>query len=469
MHLREIGSGSAPNLRLFMTASAITILVSIAVLAFFVSRLAQSSIMRTAKEEGAVLIDLVFGPVVQELATSSTLSASSVTKLDDLLMTRLGDRIKVMKVWLQDGTLVYASDKKLVGEKFPSEHLSAAFNGQAHSSFDELDDPENHFERQLGIPLIEIYAPFHRKDSHDIIAVGEVYNNGEQLAAELSSIRWRAVGIVGAITAPMTLILFLMMWRANIAISENRQSLQRNIEEARGLARQNDQLRQAAEDAKLETIQSNERLLNQIGQDLHDGPIQLVSILALRLSELLDPNQERSAIHTLELTARIDDLITNILTDLRDTSTGLVLPHLEGLTADETLRLAVRQHEDMTGTSVACEIDVLAFHPLAPLRVCIYRIVQECLNNAYGHAGGHGQHVAASTDTGSLTIVVRNSNTIVANPKRNTARSRTGLGLPGIKRRVEEFNGNFKVISSQHEIRVHVNLPLNAPDHAKVC
>ncbi len=141
--------------------------------------------MQSAAGEAALLIVAFLGPSIQELATSDKLSPNSVQKLDEILEGQLKSRIKNIKIWLRYGTLAYSTDKDLIGKRYPSKHLDLAFLGKISGSFDELDDEENQKERLLNIPLIEIYAPLRRTGSQDIIAVGELYNSGEQFASEL--------------------------------------------------------------------------------------------------------------------------------------------------------------------------------------------------------------------------------------------------------------------------------------------
>ena len=64
--------------------------------------------------------------------------------------------------------------------------------------------------------------------------------------------------------------------------------------EAKYLAAQNDRLRRLADDARLEAANSNENLLARIGQDLHDGPIQLVSLLMLKVTDPTATKQPES-------------------------------------------------------------------------------------------------------------------------------------------------------------------------------
>jgi signal transduction histidine kinase len=254
----------------------------------------------------------------------------------------------------------------------------------------------------------------------------------------------------------MMLVLFFMVRRASNLVNSQQATLMRKMTEAKNLATQNGRLRRAAEDARLAAATSNENLLARIGQDLHDGPIQLVSLLMLKLTESstgtgCDGTRDAGA---TALTARL-------LTELRSISTGLVLPELEGLTATETLRLAVRQHEEATGTKVCCQIGDLPGDILPPLIICLYRVVQEGLNNAFHHANAEGQRVEASADSRWIVISVSDSGPGFARSDNEKSRSRTGLGIAGLRNRVEALQGIFE-LTSQPGIgtRIRAKLPV---------
>ena len=123
----------------------------------------------------------------------------------------LGERMRLVKIWLPDATLVYSTNKESIGGQFPSSHITAAVGRQGDRRIRLSAGPENAAEKHLHTPLVEIYAPLFRTGTQEIIAVGEVYTDGRTLAADLASIRLTSAGIVGAVTAPMMLILFLMV------------------------------------------------------------------------------------------------------------------------------------------------------------------------------------------------------------------------------------------------------------------
>ncbi len=444
----------------FVLAAGITIAVSMGLLALAISQRIEASMMRTAAEEGALFTEVFLGPSAQDLATSRSLSPESVRKLDDLLAGKLGERVKLIKIWLPDATLVYSTNKETVGGRFPSHHIDDAAKGKVTGEFDFLDDVENAAENRHHVPLVEIYAPLFRTGTNDIIAVGEVYSDGRRLAADLASIQYVSVGIVGAVTAPMMLVLFFMVRRSSNLVNSQQAALMRKMIEAKNLATQNDRLRRAAEDARLDAATSNENLLARIGQDLHDGPIQLVSVLMLKLTEATGVRSTQTGCDGTR-DAGAPALTARLLTELRSISTGLVLPELEGLTATETLRLAVRQHEEATGTKVCCQIGDLPGDILPPVIICLYRIVQEGLNNAFHHANAEGQRVEASADSRWIVISVSDSGPGLGRSDNEKSRSRTGLGIAGLRNRVEALQGIFE-LTSQPGVgtRIRAKLPV---------
>jgi signal transduction histidine kinase len=442
----RIGSGTTSLARKFVLAAATTIAVSMGLLALAVSQRIEASMMRAATEEGARFTEVFLGPLAQDLATSRSLSSESMKKLDDLLAGKSGERMILVKIWLPDATLVYSTNKEAIGQRFPSSHITAAVAGKATGEFDYLQDVENATEKNLHTPLVEIYAPLFRAGTQEVIAVGEVYTDGRALAADLASIRLTSAGIVGAVTAPMMLILFFMVRGASNLVNGYQSTLIQNVVEAKYLAAQNDRLRRLADDARLEAADSNENLLARIGQDLHDGPIQLVSLLMLKVTDPTATKQLESGRDSAHDPA-IEPLTRRILTELRNISTGLVLPELEGLTPNEIIRLAVQNHEEATGTMVSRQIGDLPADLARPITICLYRIVQEGLNNAFHHGKAIGQRVEVWAEAQSIVIVVSDSGPGVVDSRRESSRSRTGLGIAGLRNRVEALKGTFEMTS----------------------
>jgi signal transduction histidine kinase len=251
-----------------------------------------------------------------------------------------------------------------------------------------------------------------------------------------------------------------MVRRASNLVTDYQSTLMGNMVEAKKLAAQNQRLRRVADDARLEAANSNENLLARIGQDLHDGPIQLVSLLMLKLT---DPTGEKrsEAGSGGPYDPATEALTARILAELRNISTGLVLPQLEGLAPNEILRLAVQNHEDATGTNVSRQIGELPGDLPLPVTICLYRIVQEGLNNAFHHGKAIEQRVEVRADTQSIVIAVSDSGPGLVDNDHANPRSRTGLGIAGLRNRVEALKGTFEMISQRGiGTQVRAKLPL---------
>ena len=80
---------------------------------------------------------------------------------------------------------------------------------------------------------------------------------------------------------------------------------------------------------------------------------------------------------------------------------------MEGSTVAQVIEYAVRNHERRTRSRVALDLG-----PDLPKRVptllltCLYRAVQEGLNNAFRHAEGKDQAVRIGVDGGQLVLEI---------------------------------------------------------------
>ena len=237
------------------------------------------------------------------------------------------------------------------------------------------------------------------------------------------------IALAAVMTAVLTLAFFVLVHRAAT-----------QTRELATLADRNAQLKLELEIARSETSRTTEHILGRVGQELHDGPIQLLSILSLKLFA------PRNAKPRHDAAPGVQGLLTRAIDDLRKIALGLVLPQLDDLSTSETLLLAVSQHEIITGTRVTSDIVELPFCSTSQ-RKCLYRVVREALNNSYRHANGNGQLVRASADSGSITVVVSDSGTdqsdLLDTPVK--VNREPSLGLDGLRRSVEDLDGSFEV------------------------
>jgi signal transduction histidine kinase len=132
---------------------------------------------------------------------------------------------------------------------------------------------------------------------------------------------------------------------------------------------------------------------------------------------------------------------------------------LNQLTLAESLTRVVRGHEQRTRTKVILEQRDIPNHASLPVKITLYRLVQEALNNAYRHAGGLDQRVNVSCAAGQLDVEVSDQGPGFSYDQV------TGwdkhLGLVGMRERVESLGGSFRVESAPgHGVKIIASLPL---------
>jgi signal transduction histidine kinase len=94
------------------------------------------------------------------------------------------------------------------------------------------------------------------------------------------------------------------------------------------------------------------------------------------------------------------------------------------------------------------------------MRTCIYRLVQEALQNVSRHSGANNAVVTVRQDGGSVSLTVEDDGQGFAPEKRR------GLGMLGMEERVRQLRGQFEVRSAPGKgttMRVTLPLPATQP------
>jgi signal transduction histidine kinase len=208
----------------------------------------------------------------------------------------------------------------------------------------------------------------------------------------------------------------------------------------------------------------NERFLRRIGSELHDGPAQDMGLALLKLDALIGRWEQGQAVPELvrELT-EIQSSLQNAQKEVRAISTGLSLPQLAELSLPQAVIRAVRAHERRTGSRVKLDVASLPEQAALPVKITVYRVIQESLNNSYRHAGGANQQLRAFMDGNLLALEITDEGPgFVPQP---SASFNGHLGLAGMRERVESLGGRFSVKSEPgNGTQVTARLPLRAEE-----
>ncbi|MBD0413904.1 sensor histidine kinase [Oryzicola mucosus] len=451
--------------RQFLFAGGLVSIVAMVVVGVFVTTLIKTSVTRNAAATTALYVDSIIAPLLPDIQRSTELDVSVQQALDETLnMGALGRRLVEFKIWRADGTILYSKDKSLVGKRFgPSKDLRNAWQGRVIAQLDEFDAIEAKTEGARGVSLLEIYNPILQPWSGEVVAVSEFYEVADDLRADLRHALWRAWAVVAAVTGAIFGTLATIVLRGSRTIDQQRVALAERVKELSDLLAANDALRTRVQQAAERATASNEQYLRRIGADLHDGPAQLVALASLTMdSAALDadaPTHKReTAVNAIRRS--LDDAMMEI----RSICNGLMLPSIETAELRDIVALAVASHEQRTLTKVQVS-QRGNFHGLflfmPPQKICVYRFLQEGLNNAYRHTGGAGQRVDVNCGKGLLTLAVTDSGQGFDVERAGGE----GLGLAGLRDRIESLGGTFSIETSTSGTRLSMTLKVKEPPH----
>ncbi|OHC51670.1 MAG: hypothetical protein A3D16_06540 [Rhodobacterales bacterium RIFCSPHIGHO2_02_FULL_62_130] len=422
--------------RQFALAGGVVMLVSALAVGGLVQGRIKEVVVRNTANATALYMESFIAPLTQGLADEDRLSEWARGEIGRLLAdTALGSRVVSFKIWRKGGLLVDASNTALVGQTFDvTENLKLAWKGEVRADFDDTGDQEDVAEHALGLPLLEIYSPIREVGSGRVIAVAEFYEVATQLKADLIWARLIAWAAVAGVMALIGASLFAVVLRGS-------RTIDRQLLALRDMSAGNLALRLRVQGAAARFSAMNDQALRRIGADLHDGPAQLMGFAALRLDALRGKMADPAARAELETVERA---VKDSIVEIRNISRGLSLPDIEKKPLDDILARLVDTHAARTGTEVklAGRLGALADLGL-PLKICIYRFVEEGLNNAWRHASGAGQEVrlAVTGDVMELCVLDRGAGFAQIPPEPDS--DTEGLGLDGLADRVESLGGRL--------------------------
>jgi signal transduction histidine kinase len=207
----------------------------------------------------------------------------------------------------------------------------------------------------------------------------------------------------------------------------------------------------AAQAASRRILAASERELQRIVLDMHDGPVQDV-FAALSHLQLLERalvghpalwERAQRAIHALE----------RALGEIRSFIGAFRPPGFERRALGPIIEGLVVQHETLTAQTVELSLAPDLGDCALPVKIALYRIVQEALANGHRHSGARREQVELRRQGGAIVLRVSDDGRGFDPAAVLAEEAAVGVegghfGLRGIQDRVEMLGGAFAIESA---------------------
>lgn len=207
--------------------------------------------------------------------------------------------------------------------------------------------------------------------------------------------------------------------------------------------------RQAIFDA-LQDGQEKER--TRLARELHDGIGARLSGLKMNL-EYLDMNAREYK----DLIAKVFQGLSETLEEVREVSHNLLPYQLYGKELRELLQNCIEQFNAYGGCSYDLSMDHVEADVSETIKMHLYRITAELLNNIHKHARATIASIQISIEEGIIEIIVEDNG---IGFEWDTLKP-DGIGLANIRSRVDVCKGTLNVDSSVKGTSVIIEIPLN--------
>jgi len=428
------------------SAASVLVLCGLIFVGLIAASHIENAIVQRSAGATALYMDSFVEQHVQELATSTTLSAENREALEKLLApAAIGRPIVSFRIWRGD-TVVFSNRRELIGRTFSPENArDIAWRGSLVAEFGQLNDDDDTNERALNLPLLEIYAPVHETGTGRIIAIAETYELAVALRDEVRAAQLFSWALVAGIAAAVVYFLLSLARRG----SRERGMLQGRISELSERDAENESFRKRVNRVNNRLCDMHERHLRRFGSELHDGPMQLVSLALLKLDYLheLISNPEPGLKYRADEIETIREALSQSLDDIRRLMGSVGPAEMESLALADVIGMAARRHVRRTGAQLTFDTDDLPGVVTLPLKSCVYRFVDEALDISFAGADGEVQELRVARNDGMLKIEVVGG----ARPPDESGPRRGGHAskIKDLRDRVEALGGLFKVVSQQ--------------------
>ena len=205
-------------------------------------------------------------------------------------------------------------------------------------------------------------------------------------------------------------------------------------------------------------IEAHEEERKRIARELHDDINQRIGLLAANLSHL----KQRLPASAAEFSREIEDAgkqVADLGRDLQSLSHSLHSSKLEYLGLAAAAASFCKERSDLQNVEIDFQAQNIPRDLSAEISLCLYRVLQEALQNATKHSGARHFKVSLTGGTNEIELTVQDSG--IGFKLEDAIRGR-GLGLTSMQERLKLVHGQLFLESKlQQGTTVQARVPLS--------
>jgi signal transduction histidine kinase len=196
-----------------------------------------------------------------------------------------------------------------------------------------------------------------------------------------------------------------------------------------------------ARDALRRVVGAQELERRRLARELHDETGQALTSILLGLKGI---EEARDGGDVRQATEQVRELVVGTLQDVRRLAVELRPKALDDFGLVPALERLVENFREQTGMTVQLEARLGPERLPGEVETALYRITQEALTNVVKHARARRVSIVLTRRDGSATAVIEDDGRGIGD-----ADDTEGLGLLGMRERLELINGKLSIESSE--------------------
>jgi PAS domain S-box-containing protein len=212
-------------------------------------------------------------------------------------------------------------------------------------------------------------------------------------------------------------------------------------------------------------VEAQEQERTRIGRELHDDITQRLVMLAIEIEQARE-HPLGTSLGAQGQAHQLSGKVKEIATDIQVLSHQLHSSKLEYLGLVGGMRSWCKEFGERQKMEIAFKSAGLQAPPPPEISLCLFRVLQEALNNAARHSGAKQMDVQLWEESGEIQLIVRDSG---KGFDLTAAMQDRGLGVTSMHERVRLVGGTIVVDSKlMAGTTIHVRVPFSAKTRSQM-